>query len=137
MLTALAEQAARALRNWDCEIVETHHRDKMDAPSGTALTVASAIAKARGIEFSTHAVHGRKGNVGARSPDEIGMHAIRAGDVIGEHTVFLCGDGERLELTHRAHRRDIFATGALRAATWLYTQQPGLYTMQDMVSDKA
>ena len=117
VLAALVEHALAALGpTFDVEIVETHHRAKVDAPSGTALRLADVAKNARA---RPRFVHGREGRPGARKPDEIGVHAVRGGDVIGDHTVLLFGDGERIELTHRASSRDLFARGALRAASWL------------------
>jgi 4-hydroxy-tetrahydrodipicolinate reductase len=134
VLLHLAARAAELLgEDYDVEIVELHHRHKVDAPSGTALRLAEAVAGARGLELAKAARHGRSGQVGARTPDEIGIHALRGGDVIGEHTVLLAGAGERLELTHRAHARDLFARGALRAARWVVSQPPGKYEMSDVL----
>lgn len=136
-VTVLLHLAARAALllgdDYDVEIVELHHRQKVDAPSGTALRLAQAVATARELDLATAARHGRSGQVGARTPDEIGLHALRGGDVIGEHTVLLAGAGERLELTHRAHTRDLFARGALRAARWVVSQRPGKYEMADVL----
>jgi 4-hydroxy-tetrahydrodipicolinate reductase len=130
----LAEIVAHAIRRlgagFDVEIVETHHRAKIDAPSGTAQRLADAAREARG---QLEGVHGREGNVGPRRADEIGVLAVRGGDVIGDHTVHLLGAGERLELTHRATNRDLFARGALRAARFLAGRAPGRYTMADVL----
>lgn len=115
---------------FDVEIVETHHRAKIDAPSGTAERLRLAVEEARG---ELHRVAGREGNVGPRKPDEIGVLALRGGDVIGDHTVHLLGHGERLELTHRATNRDLFARGALRAARFLHGKPAGRYTMADLL----
>jgi 4-hydroxy-tetrahydrodipicolinate reductase len=115
---------------FDVEIVETHHRAKVDAPSGTADRLRAAVEEARG-ELAR--VHGREGNVGPRKGDEIGVFAVRGGDVIGDHTVHLLGHGERLELTHRATSRDLFARGALRAARFLVGKPPGRYGMADVM----
>jgi 4-hydroxy-tetrahydrodipicolinate reductase len=115
---------------YDIEIVETHHRKKVDAPSGTAKRLAEAAKEARA---SLVEVHGREGIVGARKPEEMAILAIRGGDVIGDHTVHLLGEGERLELTHRATSRDIFAHGAIRAARFLVGKPPGRYTMRDVL----
>jgi 4-hydroxy-tetrahydrodipicolinate reductase len=134
VLFGLVAQAARALgAGYDVEIVELHHRQKKDAPSGTALSMASALAEALGRDLSKEARYGREGQVGARSPDEIGIHAVRGGDIVGEHTVYFCGLGERLEITHRASSRETFARGAVRAAEWLRDRDPGLYDMQDVL----
>jgi 4-hydroxy-tetrahydrodipicolinate reductase len=115
---------------FDLEIVEMHHRLKKDAPSGTAKTLAEILQKARKIE---KILHGREGDVGQRDQSEIGIHSIRGGDVVGDHTVVFAGPGERLELTHRASSRDTFAKGALRAAGWIIDRPPGLYSMQDVL----
>jgi 4-hydroxy-tetrahydrodipicolinate reductase len=115
---------------FDLEIVEMHHRLKKDAPSGTAKTLAEILQKARKTE---KILHGREGNVGQRDQSEIGIHSIRGGDVVGDHTVVFAGPGERLELTHRASSRDTFAKGALRAAGWIIDRPPGLYSMQDVL----
>ena len=124
VLAQLVAQAVAALADWDVEIVETHHRAKVDAPSGTALRLAEAAQRAR-ADSRRGWSHGRQGKPGARGADEIGMHALRGGDVIGDHAVHLLGGGERLELTHRATSRDVFAHGALRAARWIAGKPPG------------
>jgi len=131
VLSSLVARAAMELPDWDVEIVETHHRAKVDAPSGTALRLAEAVQKARA---GTRLVHGRQGRPGARSTAEIGMHALRGGDVVGDHEVHLLGGGERIELTHRATSRDVFAHGALRAATWIVGKTPGTYGLADVLS---
>ena len=118
---------------YDVEIIEAHHRTKIDAPSGTALRMGEIIAEALRRDLAETAVHGRHGVIGRRSETEIGLHAIRAGDIVGEHTVIFGGMGERLELIHRSQSRDTFVRGALRAAQWLVTQPPGLYGMDDLV----
>jgi 4-hydroxy-tetrahydrodipicolinate reductase len=118
---------------YDMEILEAHHRLKKDAPSGTALHLANILATATGRNLDAEAVYGRKGFIGERSNTEIGIHAIRAGDIVGEHTVIFAGVGERIEVTHRAHSRDNFAKGALLAASWVITQPNGLYDMQDVL----
>ena len=129
VLWALAKRAVElAGPEFDLEIVEMHHHHKVDSPSGTALRLAEVVAEARGLDSGSQ-VHGRSGIVGARTPSEIGMHALRGGDVIGEHTLVLAGPGERLELTHRAHNREIFARGAVRAALWVCGRPAGLYDM--------
>jgi 4-hydroxy-tetrahydrodipicolinate reductase len=115
---------------FDLEIVEMHHRMKKDAPSGTAKTLAEILKSARKIEKTQH---GREGNVGQRSADEIGIHSVRGGDAVGDHTVIFAGAGERLELTHRATSRETFAKGALRAAHWIMGRPAGLYSMQDVL----
>lgn len=136
-VTVLLHLAARAAEllgdDYDIEILEMHHRRKVDAPSGTALRLAESVAAARGLDLATAARYGRSGQVGARTRDEIGILALRGGDVIGEHTVVLAGDGERVELTHRAHARDLFARGALRAARWVVSQPAGRYEMADVL----
>jgi 4-hydroxy-tetrahydrodipicolinate reductase len=125
---------ARALGDdYDVEITEIHHRFKKDAPSGTAVSMAEAIAQALGRDFGKSAVYGRQGLTGERTTKEIGMQSVRSGDVVGEHTVSFGTLGERLELTHRAHSRDTFARGALRAARWITTRAPGLYSMHDVL----
>ena len=130
----LAETAARALGDgYDIEIVEAHHRNKIDAPSGTALRFGEFVARALGRNLSDSAVHGRKGEVGARGPKEIGFHAIRGGDIVGEHTVMFAGEGERVEITVRSGSRATYALGALRAARWVMGKDRGLYDMQDVL----
>jgi 4-hydroxy-tetrahydrodipicolinate reductase len=132
LLAELVEQAVRRLGlGFDVEIVETHHNKKIDAPSGTAKRLIDAVHA--GHLSDEPLKHGREGNVGARPKGEIGVHAIRGGDVIGDHTVHLFGQGERLELTHRATSRDVFAHGALRAACFLVTKHPGRYTIKDLL----
>jgi len=121
---------------FDLEIVEMHHRMKKDAPSGTAMTLAQILAAARLQQLADVVRHGRTGLVGERTAAEIGMHAIRGGDVVGDHTVIFAGLGERLELTHKASSRETFAQGALRAAQWAVRQKPGLYDMQDVLGLK-
>jgi 4-hydroxy-tetrahydrodipicolinate reductase len=134
VLFGLLEQAAKALGNdYDLEIVELHHRQKRDAPSGTALAMATRLAAALGRDLGSVARYGREGNVGARTTDEIGILAVRGGDIVGEHTAYFCGLGERLEITHRASSRETFARGAVRAAEWLRDRDPGLYDMQDVL----
>ena len=121
---------------YDLEIIEMHHRLKRDAPSGTAKTLAEILAGARKLQLDKAARHGRAGITGERKLDEIGIHSIRGGDVVGDHTVVFAANGERLELTHKASSRDTFANGALRAALWVVKQKPGLYTMQDVLGLK-
>lgn len=131
VLSTLVAQALKTLgEDFDTEIVEAHHRMKVDAPSGTALRLAEVVRAARGGDL----VHGREGKPGARKASEIGMHAMRGGDVIGDHTVFLFGDGERVELTHRASSRDLFARGALRAAKWIAGKAAGRYRLADVLA---
>ncbi len=134
VLFGLLRQAARALGDqYDIEIVEAHHRQKKDAPSGTALAIADLLAETLKRDPATDYRHGRLGEVGARSEREIGIHAMRGGDIVGDHTVYFCGIGERIELSHRASSRETFARGALRAAEWLRDRDPGLYDMQDVL----
>jgi len=134
VLVALAGYAAQMLgEQFDIEIVEMHHRNKVDAPSGTAVRLTEVVARARGLDPEWATVMGRSGRPGPRPPSEIGVHALRGGDVIGDHTVMLAGPGERIELTHRAHERQIFARGAVRAAHWVATQAPGRYDMSDVI----
>ncbi|MBW1713199.1 MAG: 4-hydroxy-tetrahydrodipicolinate reductase [Deltaproteobacteria bacterium] len=137
VLLKLVGEAARLLGPvFDLEVVEAHHRMKEDAPSGTALGLARALAEARGLDLDQAGVFARQGAVGRRRDDEIGVQAVRAGDIIGEHTVILAGPGERLELIHRAHSRANFAQGAVRAASWVAAQEAGLYSMQDVLGLK-
>ena len=121
---------------FDLEIVEMHHRLKKDAPSGTAKTLAEILAAVRKQQLEKVARHGRVGIVGERTAEEIGIHSLRGGDVIGDHTVIFAGLGERVELTHKASSRETFANGALRAAQWVVKQKPGLYDMQDVLGLK-
>lgn len=133
----LTRKAAEILGpGYDLEIVEMHHRLKKDAPSGTAVTLAEILAGVRRQQYESAVRHGRAGLVGERTPTEIGMHAVRGGDVVGDHTVIFAAVGERLELTHKASSRETLANGALRAATWVKDQKPGLYTMQDVLGLK-
>jgi 4-hydroxy-tetrahydrodipicolinate reductase len=118
---------------FDPEIVELHHRLKKDSPSGTAKRLGEIIAKTRSLQYDDAARHGREGMVGERSRSEIGIHAVRGGDIVGEHNVYFAGIGERIELTHRASSRDTFAKGALRAADWLIGKPPGWYEMRDVL----
>ncbi len=133
LLTELVARAAAALPGYDLEIVEMHHRHKRDAPSGTARARAEAAAGARGGALEALARFGREGETGARPDGEIGLHALRGGDVAGEHTVYLAGPGERLQLGHLATSRQAFAGGALRAARWVAGKPPGLYSMRDVL----
>jgi 4-hydroxy-tetrahydrodipicolinate reductase len=130
LMFRIVEDVARALGDFDAEIVEIHHNKKKDSPSGTAARLADAIAKARP---GSAVVHGREGLVGARKSGEIGMHSLRGGDVTGEHTVIFAGEGERFELTHRAHSRRTFARGTIRAIRFIDGKKPGLYTMADVL----
>ncbi len=131
VLLDLVERAAAILADFDVEIVEAHHRHKVDAPSGTALALGRAVAAGRGATLEELAVHGRQGHTGERPAAEVGFHALRGGDTAGDHTVWLAGAGERIELHHVATSRQTFAKGALRAAKWLSGQPPGRYTMRD------
>lgn len=134
LLMDLAERAARlAGPDFDLEIVEMHHKHKADSPSGTAVRLAEVVARTRDLDPARAAVHGRSGPVGARRADEIGVLALRGGDVVGDHTLILAGSGERLELTHRAHGRHIFARGAVRAAHWVVGKPAGRYDMADVL----
>jgi len=134
LLYWLAETTAKALgENFDVEIIELHHRLKKDAPSGTAKKLAEVIAAVHQLNYEQSARHGRAGFVGERTGEEIGIHAVRGGDIIGEHTVLFAGLGERIELSHRASSRETFARGALRAARWLIGRSPGLYDMRDVL----
>jgi len=133
----LTRKAAEILGpDFDLEIIEIHHRLKKDAPSGTAKTLAGILADVRKLHLEKAARHGRVGMVGERTPTEIGIHSVRGGDVVGDHTVIFANTGERLELTHKASSRDTFANGALRAALWIVKQKPGLYDMQDVLGLK-
>jgi 4-hydroxy-tetrahydrodipicolinate reductase len=133
----LTRKAAEILGpDFDLEVVEMHHRLKRDAPSGTAKTLAEILAGVRKLQLDKAARHGRAGIVGERTPSEIGVHSIRGGDVVGDHTVIFANTGERVELTHKASSRDTFANGALRAALWVVKQKPGLYDMQDVLGLK-
>ena len=118
---------------FDLEVVEMHHRLKKDAPSGTATTLSEILSEVRQVSIEKEIRHGRQGIVGERTDSEIGMHSLRGGDVVGDHTVVYAGNGERLELTHKAASRNTFANGALRAAAWAISQPPGLYSMEDVL----
>lgn len=134
LLVGLAEQVAAALgEDFDIEVIEMHHHHKIDAPSGTALMLGKAAAKGRGLNHDDAAVYAREGHTGARPKDAIGYATLRGGDVVGEHTVMFAGAGERVELTHRATNRGIFARGAVRAAMWCEGETPGLYSMRDVL----
>jgi 4-hydroxy-tetrahydrodipicolinate reductase len=133
----LTRKAAEILGpGFDLEIIEMHHRMKKDAPSGTAKTLAEILADVRRQQLEKVARHGRVGIVGERTTAEIGVHSVRGGDVVGDHTVIFANTGERLELTHKASSRQTFASGALRAAQWAVKQKPGLYDMQDVLGLK-
>lgn len=133
MLEAIRDIAAKLGSDFNIEITEAHHNRKIDAPSGTALALGKAAAQGRGIDFNSHSVYDRHGNTGARTQNEIGFSVIRGGDIVGEHTVYFIGQGERLEITHRAIDRALFARGAIRAARWLSTQPAGFYEMRDFL----
>lgn len=136
-VNALYFLAARATEllgpAFDAEIVEIHHRNKVDAPSGTAVRLAEVVAEAKQLDPERAVSHGRSGHVGARPLEEVGVMALRGGDVVGEHTLYLTGEGERIELTHRATDRSIFARGAVRAAHWVVGRPAGLYDMADVM----
>jgi len=134
LLAALVRQAAARLGDdWDIEIVEMHHRHKVDAPSGTALGLGRAAAEGRGIDLEANAIRQRDGHTGARPRGPIGFATLRGGDVVGDHSVIFAAEGERLELTHKASSRAVFARGALRAALWTRGRGPGLYDMNDVL----
>ena len=136
LLFRLVQEVARAIPGYDVEIVELHHNQKKDAPSGTAVKLAENIAEALNRDMDKIGVYGREGIVGPRTKEEIGVMAVRGGDIVGDHTVYFIGTGERIELTHRAHSRDTFAAGALTAAHWVAGKTPGLYDMQDVLGLK-
>ncbi|KQT64212.1 MULTISPECIES: 4-hydroxy-tetrahydrodipicolinate reductase [unclassified Aureimonas] len=135
LLAGLVKLAARALPGeaFDIEVLEMHHRHKVDAPSGTALLLGKAAAEGRGVSLENASVRVRDGHTGARPENTIGFATLRGGSVVGDHQVILAGDGERIELSHRAEDRSIFARGALRAALWARGREPGLYSMQDVL----
>lgn len=134
VLYGVLAQVASALGDgYDIEVIEAHHHFKKDSPSGTAEKMAQVMAEARGRDIRKVGVYGRHGGVGERTKDEIGVHAIRAGDIVGEHTILFGGMGERIEIIHRAQSRDNFAYGALRAACWVVGQSPGMYDMLDVL----
>jgi 4-hydroxy-tetrahydrodipicolinate reductase len=134
LLVALARKVAQALdEDYDIEIVEMHHRHKVDAPSGTALMLGRAAAAGRGIDFEQRSVRARDGHTGERRRGDIGFAALRGGSVVGDHSVVFAGNGERIELTHRAEDRGIFARGAVRAALWGRGKEPGLFSMLDVL----
>jgi len=137
LLFKILRDVARTLgEEYDVEIIEAHHRLKKDAPSGTALKLAQVVADALGLDLEEAAVYARKGMIGERKKKEIGIQTVRAGDIVGEHTVLFGGTGERIEITHRASSRDTFAKGAIRAALWVYGREPGLYDMLDVLGLK-
>jgi len=131
----LTRHAARILSQdrFDIEVTEMHHKHKIDAPSGTARRILEILNEETATSYQDDVAHGRLGNIGPRKPREIGMHTLRGGDVVGDHTVIFAADGERVELTHKASSRITFAAGAVRAACWLETQPVGLYDMQDVL----
>lgn len=134
LVTALVEQMAKALDDsFDIEVLEMHHRHKVDAPSGTALMLGEAAASGRGVSLEDKAVRSRDGIVGERQRGDIGFATLRGGSVVGEHTVMFAGEGERIEITHIANDRQIFARGAVKAALWGYGKQPGLYSMKNVL----
>jgi len=134
VVLTLLDQAARVLRDaYDVEIVEAHHRGKVDAPSGTALRMGEVVAQALNLDLKSVAVYGREGQTGARDRKTIGFATVRGGDVVGDHTVMFLGEGERVEISHKATSRSNFALGALRAAIWLRGRGPGYYDMQDVL----
>ncbi|WP_133770062.1 4-hydroxy-tetrahydrodipicolinate reductase [Enterovirga rhinocerotis] len=134
LLASLVRRAARSLgADWDIEVLEMHHRMKVDAPSGTALLLGEAAASGRGIDLGAHSVRSRDGQTGARPVGDIGFATLRGGTVIGDHSVIFAGEGERIELAHRAEDRGLFARGAIRAALWVRDQPPGYYTMSDVL----
>lgn len=136
LLAALVKRAAAALADFDIEILEMHHSGKVDAPSGTALLLGEAAAEGRGVSLATHSVRVRDGHTGAREPGVIGFASLRGGTVVGDHSVILAGNGERLELIHRAEDRGLFAQGALRAVLWARDKPAGLYDMADVLGLK-
>jgi 4-hydroxy-tetrahydrodipicolinate reductase len=137
LLFDLCAKVAKILGDdYDVEIIEMHHNKKKDAPSGTAVSLAEAVAKGRNLSYERNSVHGRKGIVGERKKSEIGIHAVRGGDVVGDHTVIFATEGERIELVHKASSRDTFAKGALKAVRFLSKSKPGLYNMQDVLGLK-
>lgn len=134
MLVRCARRVAEALPEWDCDIVELHHKRKVDAPSGTAIALGHAVAEGRDHPLGERAVYSRHGQTGPRAAGEIGFAALRGGDVVGEHTVIFAAEGERIELIHRATSRDVFARGALAAAIWIAGRGPGLYTFDEVLA---
>jgi 4-hydroxy-tetrahydrodipicolinate reductase len=134
LLFGLVAAAAKSLgEDYDIEVLEMHHKHKVDAPSGTALALGRAAAEARGIDLASRSQRVRDGHTGARKPGDIGFATLRGGDVVGDHTVIFAGEGERLEIAHRAGSRRIFALGALRATRWVAGRKPGLYGMKDVL----
>jgi 4-hydroxy-tetrahydrodipicolinate reductase len=134
LLTALTERVAASLGpDYDIEIFEIHHKHKIDAPSGTALAFGEAAARGRNVKLADVAARGRDGHTGARKPGAIGFASLRGGGEIGDHTIMFCGEGERIELTHKATSRQLYARGAVRAALWARERKPGLYSMKDVL----
>ena len=134
LLFKLTSEVAKVLGlDYNVEVVEAHHNQKKDSPSGTAVRLAECAAEALGLRYDEDVIHGREGLIGARPKRQVGMHALRGGDITGDHTVYFIGAGERIELTHRAHSRDTFAQGALRAARFVAAAGCGLYDMQDVL----
>jgi len=133
LLAALTRRAASALADFDIEIVEMHHRMKVDAPSGTALLLGEAAAAARGVALKDHSARGRDGLTGARRKGDIGFASLRGGTIVGDHSVVFAGEGERVVLSHHAEDRAVFARGALHAARWAHGRKPGLYSMADVL----
>ena len=131
LLKQLTKQVSASLKDFDIEIVEMHHRHKVDAPSGTALTLAEFAAEGRGVDLDRVRISGRDGQIGPRSKDEIAVMALRGGDIVGRHTVGFYSEGEFIELTHTATSRETFSKGAIRAAKWLASQEAGLYSIND------
>lgn len=136
VLIDFIESLADKMRNYDVEIVEIHHNKKKDAPSGTAIRLAEAVAKGMGKDFKKDGVFGRHGADAPRNCGEIGVHAVRCGDVVGEHTIYFAGPGERIEISHKASSRENFASGALKASKWLSNKSAGLYDMRDVLGLK-
>ncbi|MBU1262503.1 4-hydroxy-tetrahydrodipicolinate reductase [bacterium] len=132
LLFKMIGEITKDLSGYDVEIIEAHHSHKVDAPSGTAKKLAEIIAEARALELEDVAVHGRKGKTGARRKEEIGIMSVRAGDIVGDHTIIFAQNSERIEIIHRVHRREAFAAGALKAAKFLVGKDPGLYSMMDI-----
>lgn len=134
LLFELSKNVSKILgSDFDVEIVEAHHRNKLDSPSGTALGLAESVAEGLGVNLNETAVYERHGNIGKRKKDEIGIQTIRGGDVVGDHTVMFLGEGERIELTHKALSRDNFSKGVLRAVKWIHGKNPGIYSMKDVL----
>jgi 4-hydroxy-tetrahydrodipicolinate reductase len=133
VLSYLASRAGALLPAWDCEVIEAHHSRKLDAPSGTALVLGHAVEQARGVESSSPVVDRR----GMRKPGEIGYAVVRGGDIVGEHELLFIGEGERVELSHRANNRDIFARGAITAALWMTGRRPGRYSIAEVLGLRA